>query len=376
MAITLEGTRITVEFEDGDPKGDSWDDPYTLDDVVTAIANVTKQGNQIYIPYSLYIEGLDTYFLAEDMQVYFAGEIDDVYSLYVNLANFKSQGNIRGMHWADSKTNSRLNFNGTIEVINSVFGYFRTLLFMQGTSIKRSMFIYCTYPYISSQSGVTLEDVTFLNAQYGILPQNNFSSALRVKIIANTYGVAIGYGGSFNMSKLILVDNTYDFIAMPEASNRIVNLTDSQIDVNSYYVKFTWSGDVTLNLISTFKINIENGDGGTAKLYDKDNNLIWTEALLGELEKAVTYYKHYVETDGTLVADDKTTYEPFKLVISKANYLDLTIPNITIEPGEETHITGKIVKPTYFHQEISGKVEVSEVSGKVEISEVSGTIVQ
>jgi len=381
MAITLTGTRITVEFQDGDPKGDSWDDPFTLDDVVTDIANVTKQGNQIYIPYSLYIIDADTYFLAENMQVYFPVETqDDYYKLYVSDCHFRSQGT-EGMYWycKYNSSYSRISIlNGFFDIKNTVFSNFRYCYFGGSANknmiIEDSAFYKMTYLFLPYNNNVEVSDIMIAgNSEFS--PCADFADVEGIKILNNLIGVYLYvFSGAINC-ELRIKNCTNNIKFRPLYSDQIANLTNSKINVDSYNINSYGIGDITLNLISTFKINIENGDGGTAKLYDKDDNLIWTEALSGELEKAVTYYKHYVETDGMLVADEKTTYEPFKLVVSKANYLDLTIPNITIEPGEETHITGKIVKPTYYHQAISGKVEVSEVTGKVTVEdEISGTV--
>lgn len=381
MAITLDGTRITVKFEVGDPKGDSWDDPYTLDDIVDAIANVTKQGNQIYIPYSLYIQGEDTYFLAENRQVYFPTETQDDYDkLYISDCHFKSQG-IYGMFWYAYYT---LNYSkcyildGSFDIENTTFSGFRGCRFGGSSTknmiIKNSIFFMMLLLYIPYNIYVEIYDLMFINSEFA--PYYDFAQVSDLKILNAYTGIYLAFfQDELNINKVQLKNCTYDIRLRPYyGSNQVANFTNSQIDTDSYTIMYDKTGNITLNLISTFKINIENGDDGTAKLYDKDDNLIWTEALSGELEKAVTYYKHYVETDGTLVEDTKTTYEPFKLVISKTNYLDLTIPNITIEPGDEECIMGKLVKPTYYHQAISGKVEVAEVSGKVTVSKVSGTV--
>lgn len=372
MAISLEGTRITVEFEAGDPKGDSWGDPYTLDDVVDAIENVTKQGNQIYIPYSLYIQGVDTYFLTEDMQVCFDGEIDDIYSLYITDAAFKSQE----MAWI-SINSKQIRFMGKVDIRNTIFSGFY-LIIGNGKSdysltFKTVSFFNVLYLLLPHANYVIVEDINVINGLFNPADYD-FESAKGILIKDSNYAFQI-YGRNLTINNLMIDNVAIHFQIWPQYADSIMNYIDSHVDLSLRAIYSNYDGKQTINNKSTFKINIKNGDGGTAKLYDQNNNLIWTETLSGELEKIVTFEDLVAITlDGEVTKNEITTYKPFKLVISKANYLDLTIPNITIEPGEETHITGKIVKPVYYHQAISGKVEASEVSGKVTVSKVSGTV--
>lgn len=377
MPITLDGDIITVEFQDGDPKGDSWDDPYTLDDIIVASDDgswdpaVTKQCNQIHIPYRLYILGIDTFFEDQNLQIcqaYFGS----TYALYIT-SNFRSRGNSKGTQWTYIGTIKR-NFlyiysDGEVLVENTFFGFGRFTI-VKGTFIN---VVFQSVHYTIVYADTIFNYVTLCNCTYGLLPYGS-ASLSNINLIDNIYAFRISH--SFDISNLKLSGNTYTYYILRNGSGCIVNIIDSQVSTDlPYVINETFTGDTTVNYISTFKINIEDGNGGTAKLYDQYDNLVFEEVLSGELQKSVIYFKHYVETDGSLVADEKTTYELFKLIISKANYVELTIPNIDIEPGEETHITGKLVKPTYYHQDIKGTVKESEVSGKVTIEdEVTGTI--
>jgi hypothetical protein len=365
MAITLTGTRITVEFEAGDPKGDSWNDPYTLDDVVTDIANVTKQGNQIYIPYSLYIEGADTYFLAEDMQVCFDGEVDDTYILYIlNAAYFKSQK----MAWItlDSK---RVWLGGKVDVEDTVFFDFAVVLGAgrsdHSLTLKNISFYGVNVIQIPYTDYIIAENITVID---GVLkPVIDFESAGRI-LIKNHDSAFQLYAINITINNLMIDNVTTHFLIWPRFSaTRIMNCIDSQVDLSLRTVYSNWDGEQIVNNKSTFKINIENGDGGTAKLYDQNDNLIWSEDLSGELEKIVTFQNLDAITLGEEVTKNEvTTYEPFKLVISKDYYNDLIIPNIVIEPGEKTIITGKIVQTKYYQYGITGEVKKQELVGVIE----------
>ncbi len=389
MPITLADTRITVEFQGGDPKGDSWDDPFTLDDIVAAsVAGswdpaVTKQGIQYLIPYSLYIEGADTFFLAEDCQVYFeyvAGV--DAWRLRITDCYFKSQGGDHGMSWSNDFVigHNRLYIipgDGYIE--NSKFTRFRYVDFGGSISnnliIKKTVFEDCDLNNIASNNYVEVENITIVDSgANNIYPAYDFVSAENITMIDCPVGVYIYTLQTLNIRKLKLINVTNHLQFRPNKANQVLNCFDSNIDISSYKYVLGGTGDITTNNISTFKINIADGDGGTAKLYDKDDNLVFSEALSGELEKEVVFeMMEFDVADSEITKELLTTFEPFKLVVSKGNYRDLIIPDIIVNPGEQTRIFAEIVEPIYYQQSISGSVSVDEVPGKVETVKVTGT---
>ncbi len=391
MPITLANTRITVEFQGGDPKGNSWVNPFTLDDIVAAsVAGswdpaVTKQGIQYYIPYSLYITGADTYFLAENQQVYFeyvAGI--DSYRFRVSLnCNFKSQGNIHGMSWMNDYVigKSRLYiFPGDGYIENSKFTRFNSVGFGGSISnnliIKKTVLEACDAIALASNAYVEVENITLNNSgNINIFQSYDFVSAENITLIDCPIGIYVYLLQELNVRSLKMYNVVYHFKFKPSKSGQILNFFDSFIDCSKYAYSVTGTGDITVNNISTFKINIANGDSGTAKLYDKDNNLIFEETLSGELEKEVTFeMMEFDSVDAVITKELLTTYEPFKLVVTKDSYQDLTISDIAINAGSETHIFGKMIEPTYYQQSISGVVSEEEVSGTVETVEVTGTI--
>lgn len=366
MPITLSNTRITVEWQAGDPKGDSWGDPFTLDDIVAAsVAGswdppVTKQGAQYLIPYSLYIEGIDTFFLAEDAQVYFeyvAGV--DAYKLYVT-GNFKSQG-YHGVSWFNDFDygHNRISFNCTsgaeIYINNAEFIYFRVfygygsitnVLKIENTKFKQTDLIYAP-----NNSYVNVKNLIFYNI--GLTPFADFNSAENIQFIkCSLYAVYIWNLYTLNLTNVQSIDSAgYDLRIRPSGAGQVANFYDSKLDFTSYHILSYAIGDWTINNISTFKINIEDGDSGTANLYDKDDNLIFSEVLSGELEKNVTFEKLEVATIvGAVTNEELSIYEPFKLVVSKSGYKDLIILDITVNDGEQTIIFGKIEFPeTVIH---------------------------
>jgi|GEM_PF-5904975 len=391
MPITLSNTRITVEFQGGDPKGDSWGDPFTLDDIVAASdagswdPAVTKQGVQYLIPYSLYIVGASTYFLAEDCQVYFEYHDNvDIYRLRVTNCYFKSQGDIHGMSWFFDYV-----YGKTRLYIIPEYGYIENSKFTRpswmsfGGSIsnnliiKKTVFEACDLIQLAVNNYVEVENITLVNSgASNIWIPYDFVSAENITVIDCPVGLYLYQISILNIRKLKLINVANHLKFRPTQVGQVLNCFDSNIDMSKYNYSLTGvNGDTTANNISTFKINIANGDGGTAKLYDKDDNLIFSEVLSGELEKEVTFeMMEFDAVDGEITKELLTTYEPFKLVVSKDGYQDLTIPDIAINAGSETHIFGKIVKTIYYQKLISGQVSEQEVSGSVETVEVKGTI--
>lgn len=362
MPITLANTRITVEWQVGDPKGDSWGNPYTLDDIVAAsVAGswspaVTKQGVQYLIPYSLYIIGTDTYFLAENSQVYLeyvAGV--DTYQLYVT-GNFKSQGNY-GMSWYNDydygHNGVNLNSSSGVEIYinNSEFIRFRQFRaygsFGNTVKIENTKFVATDLIYVPCNAYVDVKNLVFY--QMGLTPFADFNSAENIQFIkCSLYAVYVWNLYTLNLTNVQSIDPTgYDLRIRPIGAGQVANFYDSKLDFSSRTILSYAIGDWTINNISTFKINIEDGDSGTANLYDKDDNLIFSEVLSGELEKSVTFEMLEVATIvGEVTNEELSIYEPFKLVVSKSGYMDLIIPDITVNDGEQTVIFGKLEFPT------------------------------
>ncbi len=392
MPIELDGTTIIVEFQGGDPKGDSWGSPFTLDDIVAAsIAGswspaVTKQGIQYLIPYSIYIIGADTYFLAENAQVYFEYHDNITISrLYVVGCHFKSQGDLHGMSWMNEYVSNNALWivpeYGYIE--NSKFTRFNTTTFGGSISnnliIKKTVLEACDSIKLANNNYGELENVTLTNSGSTNLQQwHDFVSAENVTIIDCPLGLYLYFITTLNIRKLKLINVTNHLKFRPRQSGQVLNCFDSNIDVSSYNYLLSGTGDITANNISTFKINIDGGDDGTAKLYDKDDNLIFSEVLSGELEKEVVFEMMEFDTVAAVITKELlTTFEPFKLVVTKDSYQDLTIPDIAINPGSETHIFGKMIEPPdeiYYQRLINASILEDEVSGSIETVEVSGII--
>jgi len=295
-------------------------------------------------------------------------ETTEYYAFYESGANFKLiiSANEKSHNIIICSTNGVIRFQNDVTgssliqdtVINKAYR-----IFCSGdVTIQRSSILAKHFGNLSDGPGVTLEDITISRSYQGLYLNNNFLSAQRIKIQDCAIGVAnVGYC-SFDMSNLQIVNCTIDLQLKPNDSGRLVNLTDSQIDITKINKSiFAGDNDITLNLLSTFKINITNGDGGAATLYDKDGNVVATQTLSGEWEVAgkVLYYKRYYETSGGVEVEDTITeYYPFSLVVTKVGKQTLTVPGINIEPGEITHVKGEVISPIYA--DLPSDVEIQE----------------
>jgi len=374
--ITKAGDNVTVEYVAGDAgHGNGWGDPYRYLDIFdTAISNgwlpvpsvqIGTDFRHYFFPWRITIQGADTYFLWQEEGVMI--ETAETYAFYVEGANFRANiSAYKKPHNIITTSNQKsILFDNSVSGLSEIEDTgFSGLLYFRAAgdvTLTRCYSIGCSYPYLSNNVGVSLDDLIISRGVYGLTPVNNFVSANRIKIQNCDYGIFAGRG-SFDMSNLRIVNCIFDILLRPNAAGVVVNLTDSQIDVSSM-TKNTYAGnnDVTLNLKSTFKINITNGDGGTATLYDQFGNVVATQTLSGEWEVAgkVLYYKRYYEvTDGVESADEITEYFPFSLVVTKAGKQTLTVPGINIEAGEITHVrAGMIDVLEYTEALIEGTID-------------------
>ena len=373
MSITLSGTRINVEYLAGDPKGDSWANPWTLEDIYQkSIADgwspaVQKLGTLYYCPYSIYFQGTDTYFVIAGEKLEWSDDIrNDVYCLMVQYIHFK----------ITYKSSNRM--SSTISNVNTGYVYLADSIsidsIIQNTTFNGFVFIYA---YGGTYKNVLFHDTKFLQTgdiivdgfiktgdatSNGIQPTKNFASNNNIKIVDCQIGI-LHYYVDLDLNNIQLYNNTYDLYIYPRlGKTNTVNYTDSKVDFAKRNIYFSYTGIMNFYNKSTFKINIIHGDGGIAELYDQFGNLVFSETLSGELTKIVTFEQLHIETDGSIVANDYIDLTPFKLVISKSGYADLIIPGITITAGDITEIFGEMEYPDFVVSSLSFTNCTTEVS--------------
>lgn len=375
--ITKDGNVITVDYVAGDgTRGASWSDPYRLVDIYDTSEDngwgVTVQSgtdfSHYFIPYAVYIQGADTYFLWQEEGG--MTETTEVDCFRIDNANLRINNRFEyalrvSNNLITSATEKNIVFNnnggGSSLIQDAFINQFAIINVYNNITFRRVVINGALYFQISG--GVTLEDIIISECFIGVYILNEPASVNRIKIQNCVYGISCGYS-SADISNLELINCIYDLRLRNNGTGNVVNFTDCKIDTSTIQ-KLDHSGDndVTVNLKSTFKINITNGDGGTATLYDQFGNVVATQTLSGEWEVAgkVLYYKRYYETSGGVEsADDITEYYPFSLVVTKTGYQTLTIPITTIKPKiDETNIEGKMEEATQIDADLDAEITTS-----------------
>jgi hypothetical protein len=355
--ITYNATddRITIQFVSGDVKGNSFNDPYTLQDIYDTDQDngwgvFQKYGNVYISDASLYIEGSDTYFGNTEKEVLiFQGSIDDYYTLTILTANIQLESFYMFMDPSVLYGGGRIVSNNIS--IKDGFFFFKKPVFLEGGSYENVKLR--SNKYIGDDGANTFNHV-ITQATYGLYIRGDSSGSIygNIKIINSNYGIRLdaNYGliDQIQMNNVNIVNSEKNDIWLrPKNSGNNVGFIDSNINIDSVLIIASYTGNFALNFKSTFKINIADGDGGTATLYDQFGSQVATQTLSGQwaLADPVLYAKRYVETDGSSVVENtKTVYEPFKLVVKKDGYDTLEIPNITVTAGEETNVYGEMVR--------------------------------
>jgi len=397
--IYLLNNYIYVEYKWADvTKGASFTEPYTWADIYdTAVDGGWNSGviekTTIYGSVNFYLckrqivlrKGqADTYFYMKNDVVFF-DEIPTTSIFGCTNAYFKADSTGTIYSQFISRLNKPFSLNaqsgGYIELNNfiiNVFGIHSTYGRAGVSALKyknvhiiggqnNNVYSYCDW-----------EDVTVSKNTYAILPFGDFNSNVRTKAMSCSYGVLVGYIMEINMQNFVAISCTNDLALIPRYKGTVGNFTDCQIAKNKIRKtasNYTGNLSAEANFISTFNINIENGDGGIATLYDKDGCIVDSSTLNGQWSTPILYYKAYYEhIDGSTVDDTNTTYEPFTLKVHKVGYMDLEITDITIRSGEQTDIFGKMGTPLYFQQQIDGSVSVPSLKGIITSEQLSGTL--
>lgn len=376
MAITKSGDIITVKYESGDPKGNSYTNPYTLEDIYQAdVSNgwgvVTKTDPVYYFNCGIKIDGSNTYFWDYNKVVVFTKTITTYfyYLQLTNAPNFRS-----GRHekvdssWYDwwmvwlQTGSSNISYaffelkNAKVELYNSKFLNLR-LTETNGTSTFYAKIYNCKI-----FNSATLSIGTYCEVEHLDCNATPFSNYLYLTIIAtpvklqyiNLYFATFycyGLVPAGCYAKNVNFFNNSDVLFYLNGGNdgRSLILCDSNapknISVKSYYLSPDTLWYYKLN--STFNFNIRNGDGATITLKDRDGNTVINQTLLGETyTQEVTYFAakcwHIYDGQTGNAYKELYDYEPFSLKITKEGYQEFEIPSITITPGVPTEIRAKL----------------------------------
>ena len=353
--ITLDGEIITVAYHSDDGGlGASWSNPYDMDDIIAqSVADewspaCTKQGDQYYIPYMLHVINADTYFSVIDQQIEVGGMTAVGNSLYIQDAYFRSRGIVSGVQWIRNTNSSTIEQylyvnSANAEFTNTVCNFRRFWILL--ATFTDVTFTYCHYTLFYSG---TFNRVTIRNSTYGLYPPPGATGTYtNILLLDNTYGFRIT--NSVDITGLKIVGGSYRYLILTTATPRVLNFTDSEVDLDLPYVIYGAGGgvrnaDVNINLISTTNINVEGALGGNIVITDALGNTTYDGEVTADMVLPITYFNHYVyQVLGEVITDTETTYAPFSVVISKNGYMNLEIPNINIVDGVQTYIQGKMV---------------------------------
>lgn len=405
--ITYTGTYIYVNYNAADgTKGASYDDPFTLADVYdTAVdggwdSGVIEKidftgGNLYYIHRQLVVRRVApsfTYFQFEnDIMIsdgvpsgtvmsctdsFVKGKIGNIFSQIISRENKPLTINNDNYGEFDLE-NFVLNIRGIITLRG------RLTANWEGEDIIKMKNVYMAgsaNPNLFNE-GLSFRDVTISKQGYGLLPFTNFKSNIRTKIFNCGSGILVGYVMSITLSNLFMDGNTSDLALIPRYLGTEGNFIDCLINTNKItrsYVGYNEDCSSIAKLLSTFNINIADGDGATATLYNNLGEIVESTVLSGEWSFTALYFTAYIEYEGGEQKEwTKTTYEPFTLKVVKEGYQTLEIPDITITPGEQTDIFGKMEEtqpPIYYNQQIYGTVDTTNISGEITDIKITGEI--
>lgn len=190
---------------------------------------------------------------------------------------------------------------------------------------------------------------------------------------------AHSWNGEATVRNVKLLDCGYDILYRLSRYNPKLTLIDCEVDLSneSKTRSAGYAGSAEATVKTTFKTNIINSNGGKLEIFDQFGNLVYEEILTSDemTDTEITYDNQYYENSETeITVDERTTYEPFTLKVTKPGYQDLEISGITVTPGVPTKILGEMVEPIYVDRAITGAVEAAAITGTIETAEITGAV--
>lgn len=394
MPVTFDGTVITVIWEAGDLKGDSWLNPYTPEDIYQASLSggwgVVDRQNlgsyaQYYIKKAVLLLGDEITFVdfSKTMLVIYDSGEDHTYSVFFSECNLKAIDCSLAFEATETPSRDR-GQRTSVNADDGVYVYFAQMamlsaetwrLTVTGSGLIELKDVILRNIFNHYQTGTAIDNVSVYGGSFGVISFGDFESASGLKVREAQRAVLCGYG-SWTLNGFEAIDCVTDLYISPLYSSEEDVLIDSVVDpLKSIFINLGDNRAVKVFLKSTFNIYIE-GEDVEVKLYDKNEEIVIDEVFTDSFTDIVTY--HYFEyatgVAGVGAVQIDESKQPFRLIASKSGFSDLEIKEIVIEPGNETTIRGQLVPPIYIDRDISGAVEVHEVAGAIEVHEISGTV--
>lgn len=385
MAITVNNESIIVEYDTDDPKGNSFGNPYTIDDIISAVnesvydvAFTNYNNSQVTFIVPIIIKGTSTYFKDSDKQIYLINETSS-YKLFFDIQvnvnaeleniTFSSDGYINGFR----------NY-GNSEIKNTSFYGFWMIQSGFDSHMENISTFNCNTGINSYVAGSTLKNISIYGSTYGFELRQN---PLIMENI-NIYSSINAFNGYFANDFEIKVYNTnlYDTAntgrLAPNTPNVVVSFVDCKITTDDFYINSWGSNAGTLRIrnYSTFSVILNQGDVNI-KIYDKDDSLIYEDVEVDNEEILYSERIGVVES-GEVISITDTNYQPLKVVVTKQGYDDLVISDINIAAGQPTIIRGELVEtepPIYIDRNIQGNISQPQLEGEIKAEELLyGTI--
>ena len=331
MGITKLGTRITLDYVDGDPFGNIAD-PFTYQRVVDAIISngwvglyAQKGDTIIFEDISIYIQGSETAFVDSEKNITYTGNPDDgnVYRVNFDVAKHElDECSIKGM------SSNHINIHLTSSIITNSIIYQFDLMFIYGRYencwIKNADYI--TLENSNQFIECELKNIGTLGIKYNTILE-------QTRVIDSIFRPDSRYEFDIELNKIYVISDNRLFNIRIGDKTSVFKTTDSKLSLDDYLITAIYSGSGTLTIIlqKTFNVNIQNSAAGILTIKDKNGNEVYSEVLTSDqmTEQKIEYDKLYLENnDGELTAEERTKKEPFTLTVEKTGYQTLEIPNI------------------------------------------------
>jgi len=332
ITYDAENNRITVEYDAADgSRGASFSDPYIAQDLVDTIANITKQGeNQIYIPYAIYIIGSSTYFVWEDVSLYF--DVEETY-VFKNINQGRTKwintvfdGN-RGKSVLYSQDYGAELITGCCiyKAVNWVVGgiYYDIECKVENTLFRGGSHVAIPYCGNVKLYNLLLDSPSY----YG---KNNPLDSNNITIVNSKEGIYLyAVSDIFTLNNIRIYNCTYDVrFRLANGQDKVLNLIDSMVNLNNVVldnISGTMNAVYTCYNKTTFNATIENGGGGELTIEDKDGNVVYEEALSSEdmTEQIMAFQKYVGEYIDEEPHETLIVYDPFTLKVTKSGYQPL-----------------------------------------------------
>lgn len=333
MAITRDtvGTgrdfeRIVIRYNVGDAKGNNAN-PFNLDDIVAVSDSENwdipfyKIGNTYFSDYEIYITGVNTYFKIDKKRLIWSNtNIAGQYNLYGRGANCQFTNSEFVNERSDTtRFNIDLATNNIFDN-NTVKGFFYAGI---QTNTTNCVFQDILYPYIL---GYEYKNNLYKNIIYGLWLcgsptkfENNIARDCTTALFLDMYLIS-DVGAT--LKDLAIERGTYGLYlrladrSQPEATFELENIN---VDLTKKII--TRVSTATMNIKINQRLSVIS-DAGTAKLYDKDDNLVEQITLNGTTNfTPVTCLHNVIESEGTtIVRDEIINHQPFKIIVEREGY--------------------------------------------------------